>query len=300
MRNSHQLNRPPKSDNLNGLRTPTLTAFAAFDGKLQPMTTKPSIKYPANSGLTLIELLVVLTILIALGGIVVASLPGLLSRTQSATAAANVPEIDSAIRRKMVTANGVIGNRFDALVTGGTGANGEVADYIGGKEYFQAVAISQEDVEALANIGLTELIPATANPSDATFDSHMQQPIPVANDTRVCSVSKAFTTEIMERIWNLTPTDDQRFLVFGLGSRSSLVGGSETALFPEAPVHFSDQASSRPKNMYSRYLIVIELKTRTDGSSRARYVGVAIPDSNGIHGIGQELQQVYTQENPSQ
>ena len=42
-----------------------------------------------RAGLSLLELLVVLTILIALGGIVVSTLPGMLKRTQVATAAAN-------------------------------------------------------------------------------------------------------------------------------------------------------------------------------------------------------------------
>lgn len=249
-----------------------------------------------RDGLTLIELLVVLTILIALGGIVVSSLPGLLEKTQSATAAANVPEIDSAIRRQLVTANGIVGNRFDSLVTGTDGISGEVADYVGGAEYFQATPLGEADVEALERIGLIELVPASASPADATFDSHTQRPVSLGTDTKVCAVADAFTVELMEQIFNLTPEDKSRYLVFGLGARSSLVGGSENALFAEAPVHFSDDASSNPKNMYSRYLIVVEIKSPTEDTTRARYVGVAIPDRKGLRGIQQELQQVYSKE----
>ncbi len=246
---------------------------------------------PRRDGLTLIELLVVLTILIALGGIVVASLPGLLERTQSATAAANVPEIDAAIRRQLITAHGVVGNRFDSLIAAGSG---EIANFVGGKSYFQPVTLNEEDVQALARIGLTELIPAQASPVNATFESHQSLPVAIAKDTKVCAVAGPFAVEMMEQMWNLTPSEDSRFLVFGLGGKCSLVGGSATALFPEAPVHFSDAASTGPENMYSRYLIVIELTSPPEATSRARYVGVAIPDTRGLRGISQELQEVYS------
>ncbi len=247
-----------------------------------------------RSGLTLIELLVVLTILIALGGIVVSSLPGLLGKTQTATAAANVSEIDASIRRNLISANGFIGNRFDALLTSSGGAGGEVPAYVGGSEIFQATSLSASDIAALRAVGIVEVIPADGSTNDATFASHTAQPSALSNDTRVCSISPNFADELMDRIWNLTPSSNDRYLVFGLGSRCSLVGGSEQALFAEAPVHFSDDATSGPKNMYSRYLIVVELKSESDSSSRARYVGVAIPDADGLKGISQELQDAYS------
>lgn len=254
------------------------------------MTNNAKQKNGNRPGLTLIELLVVLTILIALGGIVVSSLPGLLGRTQSATAAANVPEIDSAIRRKLLVTNGTIGDRFDSLITGATG---EVASYVGGASYFQATTMNEADVNALSRIGITELIPADPGPADATFESHRQPPIPITNDSRVCSVSDAFSADMMQRLWNIDPIENARYLVFGLGSRSSLVGGSEDALFSESPVHFSDEASTGPKKMYSRYLIVVELKPDIENQSRARYVGIAIPSKSGLRGISEELKDVY-------
>jgi hypothetical protein len=247
-----------------------------------------------RNGLTLIELLVVLTILIALGGIVVASLPGLLERTRSATAAANVPEIDSAIRRRLITSNGDIGNRFDALITGGSGSAGEVARYVGGADRFEAISLSEAEIVALADVGLTELIPAIPAPADATFASHRQPPVALGDDTKVCVLSGSFASATMERIWNLTPPPKARYLVLGLGSKCSLVGGAESALFPEAPVHFSDQPGNGPDTMYSRYLIVIELQPVGQNAARARYVGVAIPGRQGLRGISEELQEAYS------
>ncbi|MDB4380240.1 hypothetical protein N9Z70_02510, partial [Mariniblastus sp.] len=90
-----------------------------------------------RTGLSLLELLVVLTILIALGGIVVSTLPGMLKRTQVATAASNIPEIDATIRRTSMLSQGKIGNRFDALVAGSDSLDGNIPSYIGGAEIFE-------------------------------------------------------------------------------------------------------------------------------------------------------------------
>ena len=114
---------------------------------------KTANRLQKRPGLSLLELLVVLTILIALGGIVVSTLPGMLSRTQVATAAANVPEIDSTIRRISLLTNGQIGNRFDALVTGSNALDGSIPAYLGGAENFESVSVSTSDLEALAEIG---------------------------------------------------------------------------------------------------------------------------------------------------
>ncbi len=248
-----------------------------------------------KSGLTLIELLVVLTILIALGGIVISSLPGLLKRTQSATAAANVPEIDSAIRRKLITDRGLLGNRFDSLVSG-AGTSGSIPEYVGGADFLEGTDLSPAEVEALKSLGITELIPATESVGNATFDSHQQQPVVLGSGAVVCSVAATRQDAVMERLWNIAPGQPSRYLVFGVGSRCTLVGGSESALFPEAPVHFSEQANSSPQNMYSRYLIVVELKPASELQARARFVGVAIPGPAGLHGISEELKEIYSED----
>ena len=140
------------------------------------MKTKPTNALnTSRQGLTLLELLIVLTILIALGGIVVASLPGLLERTQAATAAANVSEIDSAVRRGLLTNQGTLGNRFDSLIS--SASAGQVAGYVGGNENFRAGSLSAKEIEALAELGVTQLVPADDVSENVTFDSHIQQEV---------------------------------------------------------------------------------------------------------------------------
>ncbi len=245
----------------------------------------------ANPGLTLLELLVVLTILIAIGGIVVSSFPGLLSRTQTATAAANVPEIDSAIRRGMIAHQGQVGNRFDSLIAGGS----SVADFVGGNESFIAGSLSDSDVAALGRLGIFDLTPALESTENATFDGHGQLPQPIGSDTKVCQLSAEYAAIALERMWNLIPRDNVRYILFGIGPKCSLVGGGQQAVFKEAPVHFSDDSLSNPKNMYARYLVVIELDNTIEQSrTKARYVGVAIPHRTGIMGINDQLADFYS------
>lgn len=178
-----------------------------------------------KAALTLLELLVVLTILIALGGIVVSSLPGLLERTQAATGSANVSEIDSAIRRGLLSNQG-IGNRFDSLIVGTSG--GQVAAYLGGVENFESTTLTAKDITALSEIGITELVPASEVLDNVTFTSHVEGAQPLGPESRICMLSPEYAGITVFRLWNLEPTSDLRYLVFGLGQRSTLVGASST------------------------------------------------------------------------
>ncbi len=247
-------------------------------------------------GLTLLELLVVLTILIALGGIVVASLPGLLTRTQAATGAANVSEIDSAIRRNLLTRQGHVGNRFDSLIVGSSTLNGDISSFVGGRENFQATSVSGKDLRALANLGITQLIPAIEGVQNATFESHDQLPVTLENEVKVCQLRPDYAAKVSQRLWNIDPGNNKRYLLFGLGQRCSLVGGGEAAIFKDAPVHFSDNSLSNPRRMYARYLLVIELESAGELESKARYIGTVIPHLSGIVGLNDQLEDFYNNE----
>jgi len=248
-------------------------------------------------GLSLLELLVVLTILIALGGIVVSTLPGMLKRTQVATAASNIPEIDATIRRNGMLSQGQIGNRFDSLISGTASLDGGVPTFIGGNENFETTSLSPADVAALREVGITELVPATEETENATFSSHEQLPIEIGSDTRVCTLSNDVAFTVLREGWNFEPADGAKYLVFGLGQQCSLVGAGEKAAFPEAPMHYSDDRAQSPKEMYSRYLLLVELKSKSETESVARYIGAAIPGRNGIHSVSKELKDYYTDQN---
>ncbi len=254
-------------------------------------------KESARRGLSLLELLVVLTILIALGGIVVSTLPGMLKRTQVATAASNIPEIDATIRRNGMLSQGEIGNRFDSLISGAASLDGSIPGFVGGSEFFEATNLSPAEVEALRDVGVTELVPANSDSENATFSSHEQLPIEIGTDSRVCMLSPDVALTTLREGWNFEPAEGAKYLVFGLGQQCSLVGAGEKAAFSEAPMHYSDDRAQTPKEMYSRYLILVELKSRSESESVARYIGAAIPGQNGIHSVSKELKNYYTDQN---
>jgi hypothetical protein len=244
-----------------------------------------------------LELLVVLTILIALGGIVVSTLPGILKRTQVAMASANVPEIDATIRRNATLTQGQIGNRFDALISGSGSLDGGVPSYVGGSDIFEATNLAGTDVTALREIGVTELVPAFAAAENATFNSHDQLPVEIGSDTKVCTLNSEIATTLLKEEWNLEPVSGAKYVVVGLGEQCSLVGAGPKAAFSETPIHFSDDRSQSPEEMYSRYLLIIEISPGGETSSFARYVGTAIPDKSGIHSVSKELEDYYSAPN---
>lgn len=241
----------------------------------------------------MLELLVVLTILIALGGIVVATLPGVLQRTEVATAAANVPQIDASIRQSALLRQGRIGNRFDSLIVGSASLDGEVASYVGGAQQFSTANLTGVEVRALERLGVVELVPAATAPDNATFSSHLQPPVKLSENAKVCVLGGGELAQSLARSWNIDPSEDSKFMVVGVGSQSTLVGAGAESMFPEAPVHFSDNHLANPQAMYSRYLLVFELTLKSDKLAEARYVGTGIPSPEGLRTIGQELEEHY-------
>lgn len=243
-----------------------------------------------RQGLSLLELLVVLTILIALGGIVVSTLSGFLGRTEVATAATNVKEIDSAIRRSMLLNSGEIGDRFDALVTGGGSADGAIPPYIGGGDNFVAVSLTQSEIDAMAQIGVTELVYSVDSPDDATYGSHDQLPAPLGQDSKVCVLNAEVAAEKLSVGWNFEPIEEAKYIVMGLGKQCTLVGAGPKSAFSETPTQFSQGQNQNSKSMYLRYLILVELNPVSENRVIARYVGVGIPGLQGIQSVADQLE----------
>ncbi len=246
-----------------------------------------------SSGLTLLELLVVLTILIALSGIVVATLPGLLRQTQLTASATNLKEIDAGIRRSQLMNQGSIGDRFDSLIASTGNLNGGLADYIGLADEISAVSLTAEDVTALAQIGVTELIPAEKSPQNATFDSHQQPSVRISASAKVAAIKPERSLTVSRALWNMDPPSNGALLVFGLGNQCSLVGQASTAMFAEAPLYLSDQPTANPQATYARFLVVVELKRESSQRSAARYIGPVVASSKGIQGLSGQLEDFY-------
>ncbi|HMP80794.1 MAG TPA: hypothetical protein PKD54_15170, partial [Pirellulaceae bacterium] len=223
-------------------------------------------------GMSLLELLVVLTILIAISGIVVATLPGLWKQSQTATTAVNLQQIDSGIRRNLILNRGVLGNRFDSLVVGTGNLSGNIAEYVPNREFFDTTSLADSDIEALAGLGITELVPAERAPVNATFSSHIQQPVRLKGQIRAAILTSAAAETACRELWNIEPDRNTLFLVMGLGGQCSLVGAGRQSAFAEAPMYYPDDRNQDAANQYSRFLVIVELQRGGDRSV-ARYIG---------------------------
>lgn len=254
---------------------------------------RPNPVFPRPAGLTLLELLVVLTILIALSGIVVATLPGLLRQTQLTASATNLQEIDAGIRRSQLMNRGSIGDRFDSLIASTGNLNGVLAEYTGLADEISAVSLTAEDVAALAQIGVTELVPADKSPQNVTFDSHQQPSVKISASSKVAAIRSDLSPVVARALWNMEPPADGELLVFGLGSQCSLVGRSTTAVFAEAPLYLSDQPTGGPQTTYARFLVVVELKRESSRRSSARYIGPVVASTKGLQGLSGQLEDFY-------
>ncbi len=240
--------------------------------------------------MSLLELLVVLTILIAISGIVVATLPGVWKQAQTATTAFNLQQIESGIRRFVVLNRGVLGNRFDSLIVGNGNLGGAVADYLANRELFEAVTLTEQDLEALAELGLVEVIPAERAPQNATFSSHTQPPVKLKGQARVVALTGTAAETACRELWNMEPDRNTYYLAFGLGSQCTLVGSGSKTAFAEAPIYYPEDRNQDVVKQYSRFLIVVELRRGGDRSA-ARYVGAVTVSPSGVKGIANQVRQ---------
>lgn len=242
-------------------------------------------------GLTLIELIIVLAILVALGGIAAATLPNMLNRTHVATVAASLPTVDATIRENILLNSGLIGNRFDGLVT--SNLTGAPASFVNGSGAYSVHTLAGNDVAALRGIGITELVPADDSTTNATFLGHDGAPVALADGVNVCTLGSGVVAGILADVWNYTAPAGAQYVVVGLGEQCSLVGANADAVFSEAPLHSVDAHSERADQAYARVMVVIELADAGTGSSEARFIGVGAPHPDGIQGVATHLQEWY-------
>jgi len=233
------------------------------------------IEKKRRPGLTLIELVVVLVILVALGGIAVATIPNLLNRTHVATVASTLSAVDAAVKQHALLNSGAIGDNFDSLVTGPADLDGTVAAYVNSSGAYAEYTLAAEDVAALQGIGVSTLVPATPAPDNATFEGHDNLPVVLAAGKKVAVLSVPLNT--LGKVWNYTPKVGAQYIVVGVGPKCSLVGANEGAHFSEAPVHFVDAHSERANKAYARVMLVLELADAGTADAEARYIGAGAP-----------------------
>lgn len=237
-----------------------------------------------HKGLTLLELVVVLTILAAIGGILLPLLPNLLTKTHVAVCTTNIPELNKA----MITFNAsnfTQPTRFDNLANGAAVWAGVPFSAVAA---YTSAALTAGQADSLIAAGITNMVqPLTTAGLSPTFAAHS---VPngavvktIASADTVLTVTKAALNVALGGGVTIDPANT-RYVIFGVGQASTLVG-EKSGIF-EAPVHFSDNAVGNPNNAYGRYFVVY--RVLEDGSP-AEFVGAAAPNENGLEGVNSHL-----------
>jgi prepilin-type N-terminal cleavage/methylation domain-containing protein len=210
-------------------------------------------------GLTLIEMVVVLTILVAVGSLLVPMVGNGLTRSRVATCAANIPAINRMLQTQAIT-NGDFGDGwstgvFASDVTGGgkpvnavalTAANGDEPTLV-------AAALTPDEVTALQGLGMTKVYDhgdPTTSDYNVTFNNKPRAET-IGTNTLVITLSN----EQARRI-NLPETTDGKYIWLGIDKTWSHLGD----LAAEPPVHFGDTPGALPHEVYSRFGAIFKIE----------------------------------------
>jgi prepilin-type N-terminal cleavage/methylation domain-containing protein len=248
-------------------------------------------------GLTLMELVIVLVILVALAGVVIPLFPDMILRGHTSAGSTNITEIAKAVQ---LYANmyGTFPDRMDSLTTT-TG----LASYlpVGTAGDLASGNLQSSDLSALNASGITTIAQMMEDPGAGTGGTSTWNPtfFPYGNDNTVSpttllntlstSSSTVFLSSIAaQREFGQLQTDNGRFVVFGLGSFTSMLGKTLT----EAPVFFN--STQNADKAYSRFGLVFQTADVTGALARARFIGVIQMTSTGVKNANDNINFFYT------
>jgi len=247
-----------------------------------------------QAGLTLIELIVVLTILVALGGLLVPVIGNALTRSHLGTCTANFAEISKMLIRAEAV-NGNLGNGWTNPASIMVPAATDPA--------FTAASLTTEEIAALSEIGMTlfstpsPLATATGadgEPYNVTFNNDV--------DSGAAANAPAALTATTTNVAVLTPegaaglylpnANGEKYVFFSIDKTWSLLG----TLAPEPPVHFGDTEGALPNEVYSRWGGIFKVGENNSGGTytalpaaefqRATvYIGDAFETSDNHSGV---------------
>lgn len=249
------------------------------------------IRSKSRKGFTLLELVIVLTVLVALAGILLPTLPNLLQRSHAAVCSTNIP----ALNKAMLMYNTIqrqFPNDFDNLVAtagGVAGLPGEPADYTGAGADLTVGTLSAPEISGLNRQGITHVIIPADWDDDPTFEAHAD-----GVRTEIVPATEVLLADAghIQGVLGVGTGGDEKFVVFGVGQRSTIVGQMEGGIF-EAPVHFDDGGDT-PDQAYSRYVVVFQVADE-DGNalSRARFVGASALHGGELENVNEHIAEFY-------
>ena len=243
-------------------------------------------------GLTLMELVVVMAVLAAVAGILVPLLPNLLRRAHKATDATQTGELSKAVQTYQASYMSYPDN-LDLLTTGTGGfapfLPTDDGNVFGG--FVTSGTLTTDELKALGRVGIQYLQPLATTTGGANFHPTMN-PYPAGTTvlTNQISVATATSTNFAILANNATidgfnPTFLQsvryndptaRFVVFGVGPRSAMVG----TVVQDAPMSVPQNKNLTPDRTYSRVGLIFKVSgVEVERSERARFVAaVALED----------------------
>lgn len=263
----------------NGVENPLV--LKSFKGRQK---SELPTREPNRRALTLMELVVVLGVLAALAAIAIPLFPNLLRRSHKVTDATQTSEIAKAIQlyQGLYTS---YPNEWDLMAT----SSGAAPTFLptDGSAFGGAAAIGNltaAEVSALGRVGITgghyfgadlsSVEHPTLNPYNTT--GVYAAPTALAPSTSVFILNNA-STAIPSGIRNIIAKDaTARFVVFGVGARSTLIG----KVLQNAPTSVPQKASFTPSNTYSRVGAIFQVAgVEMNRTERARFIAtVALED----------------------
>ena len=251
-------------------------------------------------GLTLLELVVVLTILAALGGLVVPLIRGYQDQTSDAASIDSLRELTKVVAEHEAN-TGRFPNNLESLLSG-TSLFAKLPGSPDGNGDLIPLALNASQVDALEQKGLTTVLDANATPSaSATFDSVVVPPRTLAATGNVTSLDAGAVFRQLGKIPGTQPSSTgvpvpNLFVVFGFGRNADIIG----SLITEAP--FRVPGIGNPNNIYCRYGLVFEIPGATAVGQDVSFVGAVAFDSHtendgtvtGIRGVQSFAEDFYS------
>ena len=210
-----------------------------------------SRKYKNRQGLTLLELVVVMVILVALAGILVPMLPGMMGRAHAVNHSANVVEINK-IWGLYANTNGGYPDGLDSLISGT-----DLYDKVHSDEDLLAGQLTDPQADALRAAGVRNVYLMDNATDNATMEPYVAAPAtatPIDEDVYAAFLNGAAARRLFGV--NATLVADavaSEFIVFGVGQNCTAIGANFG--MQSAPIHFDDHGHS-PVEHYSRFGVV--------------------------------------------
>lgn len=247
-----------------------------------------------RAGLTLLELVVVLTILVAIGALLVPMLPNFVHRANIASCTVNIPELDKMVQTYQ-NLYAEYPDNMDNLVIGSALASyvldGSTGEY--GKASFSVGSLTADEVTALTESGIGNLMTMIERPTtDAgdwkpTFWPYSANASVKPTPTAVTAATKvAVLTETGAQLMGLPYSTNYKYAIFGLNLPCTLFRN----LAQEPPYHFADTPAEDPSKFYMAFGAIYLLTKDSDGAAKtldkARFMGTIAFHDFGLSTAG--------------